>query len=409
MYNINSYLSIKNKTFYCVITYYVNGKRKIKWISTDIKETASRKKAEKRRIEIRDKFIADYNPLNENKDSNVANKEENITFADYMVKWLDKIKHQIAEFTYAGYKRTIEGRIYKYFSETNILLIDLKPVHILDFYNHLYNEGLKGTTINHYHANIRKALDYATKTDLIVSNPATKIDKPKEEQFIASPYTEEELNKLFSAVSQTNIELLIYLSTFYGLRRSEVSGLKWDAIDFDNKTITIKHTVTKGTTKEGANTIIAKDKTKNKSSYRTLPLIEDIESLLLQKKNKIEYYKSLFKKSYINDFKEYVCVNDIGELFKPDYITHRFVSLLKKYNLRRIRFHDLRHSCATLLVKKGIPLREIQEWLGHSSSKTTERCTHLDSSSKIKSATVIENSLILDIKKDILECTPNIS
>ena len=85
--------------------------------------------------------------------------------------------------------------------------------------------------------------------------------------------------------------------------------------------------------------------------------------------------------------------------------------------MREIRFHDLRHSCATLLVKKGISLREIQDWLGHSSSKTTERYAHLDSSTKIKSATAIENALSFstktnnenkDIKKDILDLDSNI-
>ena len=65
------------------------------------------------------------------------------------------------------------------FNKINILLTDLKPVHILDFYTFLYSQGLNGTTVNHYHANIRTALEYTCKTDLILSNPANKIDKPK--------------------------------------------------------------------------------------------------------------------------------------------------------------------------------------------------------------------------------------
>ena len=212
--------------------------------------------------------------------------------------------------------------------------------------------------MNHYHASIRTALEYACKTDLILSNPVNKIDKPKISQFITSPYNEKELNNLFKIIKNTNIELIIYLTTFYGLRKSEVLGLKWDAIDFDNKTITIKHTVTKGINDdENSKTktkLIIKDKTKNKSSYRTLPLIEDIESLLLHKKKMIEYYKSLFKDSYIKTYKDYVCVNEMEDLFKPDYTGKRFLHLLKQNDLRPIRFHDLRHSCATLLVKKGI-------------------------------------------------------
>ena len=417
MYNITAYLTIKNKTFYTVLTYYVEGIRKLKWVSTGIKENESKRKAEKKLVQIRDEFKEKLETITETKTEDTKVK---ITFADFMIKWLDMIKHQVEESTYTGYKRQIEGRLKKYFTEHPILLEDLKPVHILDFYNSLYAEGLKGNTVVKYHANIRKALDYAVQTDLILSNPAIKVGRPQQEQFIADYYNEEELNNLFKVVRNTPIELIINLTAFYGLRRSEVLGLKWSAIDFKNKTITISHKVitvtdesedTKNKTK-----MITKSKTKNKSSYRTLPLFKEIEELLLYTKKIQEYYKSQFRDSYNNNYKDFVCVDELGNLRKPDYVSHKFKQILRKNNLREIRFHDLRHSCATLLVKKGISLREIQDWLGHSSSKTTERYAHLDSSSKIKSASAIEKALSFStnmenerIKKDILDQDSNTS
>ena len=110
-----------------------------------------------------------------------------------MIKWLDMIKHQVEESTYTGYKRQIEGRTKEYFTKNPVMLVYLKPVHILDFYNWLYSQGLKGTTVTKYHANIRKALDYAVQTDLISNNPAIKVGRPQQEQFIADYYNEEEL------------------------------------------------------------------------------------------------------------------------------------------------------------------------------------------------------------------------
>ncbi len=108
-------------------------------------------------------------------------------------------------------------------------------------------------------------------------------------------------------------------------------------------------------------------------------------------------------------------MDELGNLRKPDYVSHKFKQILRNNDLREIRFHDLRHSCATLLVKKGISLREIQDWLGHSSSKTTERYTHLDSSTKINSALAIEKALSFNTntdiktnKKDILDLDSNI-
>lgn len=323
MYNVTAYLTIKNKTFYTVLTYYVDDKRKLKWVSTGIKEHESKKKAEKKLIQIRDEFINKLETITATK---TEDKEVQILFSDFMIKWLDIIKHQVEESTYTGYKRQIEGRTKEYFTKNPVMLVDLEPVHILDFYNWLYSQGLKGTTVTKYHANIRKALDYAVQTDLIPNNPAIKVGRPQQEQFIADYYNEEELNNLFKVVKDTTLELIVYLTAFYGLRGSEVLGIKWSAIDFENKTITISHKVVTVTNEnENSKTktkTITKRKTKNKSSYRTLPLFKEIEELLLYTKKMQKYYMSIFKE------------------------------ILKNNDLRKIRSHDLRHSCATLLLKK---------------------------------------------------------
>lgn len=416
MYDITAYLTIKNKTFYTVLTYYVDGIRKLKWVSTEIKGNESKKKAEKKLIQIRDEFI---NKLETITTTKTEDKKVQISFADFMIKWLDMIKHQVEESTYTGYKRQIEGRTKEYFTKHPIMIADLKPVHILDFYNWLYSQGLKGNTVVKYHANIRKALDYAVQTDLIQSNPAIKVGRPPQEQFIADYYNQEELNNLLKIVKDTPLELIVYLTAFYGLRRSEVLGIRWSAIDFENKTITISHKVVTVTNEDEEiqtkTKMITKSKTKNKSSYRTFPLFKEIENLLLYTRKMQEYYASIFKDSYNKKYKDFVCLDELGNLRKPDYVSHKFKQLLRNNDLREIRFHDLRHSCATLLVKKGISLREIQDWLGHSSSKTTERYTHLDSSTKINSASAIEKALnfntntdIKTNKKDILDLDSNI-
>lgn len=198
-----------------------------------------------------------------------------------------------------------------------------------------------------------------------------------------------ELEQLFAAVKDDPIELGVILAAFYGLRRSEVVGLKWSAIDFGKKTITIRHTVTQVCV-EGKSTIIEKDRTKTKSSYRTLPLVAPFEELLHRLKAKQEQHRKLCGKSYCTQYAEYIYVNEIGDLIKPGYITQHFPMLLEKKNMRKIRFHDLRHSCASLLYANGVSLKEIQEWLGHSDISTTSNIyTHLDYSSKIASANAI--------------------
>lgn len=184
-------------------------------------------------------------------------------------------------------------------------------------------------------------------------------------------------------------EFGVIAAAFYGLRRSEILGLKWDAVDFDRKTITIRHTVTEATV-DGKVQRVCDDSTKTKSSYRTLPLVEPFEKILLQMKAKQEENRQLCGNCYCQDYLEYVYVNEIGELIKPGYLTAHFPMVLKKHNMPRIRFHDLRHSCASLLFAQGVSLKEIQAWLGHSTIGTTANIyTHLDENSKINSANAI--------------------
>lgn len=272
---------------------------------------------------------------------------------------------------------------------------------IQEYYNILFSDGLSANSVIHHHAIIRKALDYAYKMDIIPNNPADKVQRPKKEQYIGSFYNENELNELFEKSKDDPLNLMIRMASYYGLRRSEVLGLKWDAFDFDNKTITIKHTVTIGRI-DGKRQIYSKDRTKNKSSYRTLPLIDDIADRLLEFKGQQEYFKKAFGKSYYNKDKEYVFVKPDGKLTRPDYVSEHFKNLLKNLGLRHIRFHDLRHSCASLLLAKGIPMKAIQEWLGHSNFSTTANIyAHLDSNSKQLSAQAITSAF--EIKKEIEE------
>ena len=189
------------------------------------------------------------------------------------------------------------------------------------------------------------------------------------------------------------LELPILFGAFYGLRRSEAIGLKWDAIDFYQNTIMIRHTVT-SCDLDGKRVLVASDTTKTKSSMRTLPLVPFMRERLLALKEEQQENRRLCGRSYIKEYLEYVCVNEIGDLIKPHYVTESFPKLLKAKGMRQIRYHDLRHSCASLLLANGVPMKQIQEWLGHSDFSTTANIyAHLDYSSKLTSADAMLNGL----------------
>jgi len=173
---------------------------------------------------------------------------------------------------------------------------------------------------------------------------------------------------------------------FYGLRREEIVGLKWDAVDFEQNTISIQFTVT-ACNLDGKRVIIDKKRTKNKSSRRTLPMIPVLRNKLLTMKEERDEYRKLCRNSYNTKYLAFVYVDEVGERIKPDYITQAFGKILKKNSLRKIRFHDLRHSCASLLLANGVSMKQIQEWLGHSDFGTTANIyAHLSFDSKLSSA-----------------------
>lgn len=262
--------------------------------------------------------------------------------------------------------------------------------HIQDYYNYeLEVNHVSANTVKHRHANIHKAFAYAYKTDLIQSNPADKVELPKIEKYSGQFYNQKQIENLIRVVKGDPIEFGVITASFYGLRRSEVLGLKWDAIDFENKTITIRHTVHEVTI-DGKTRIVASDTTKTKSSYRSLPLVKPFEEILLRMKQEQEENKRLCGRCYCQDYLDYIYVNQIGEIVKPGFVTAHFSAVLKANNLPHIRFHDLRHSCASLLFAQGVSLKEIQAWLGHSTIGTTANIyTHLDENNKLSSANAI--------------------
>lgn len=398
MTQVAGHLQEKKGYYYAVLSYKdENGRRKTKWVSTKLPVKGNKKKAEAILTELRRTFSPPRITEGIKPDGEYqASQMRNMLFADYMIYWLDIIKPNVTLNTYSGYSANVKSIIAPYFREKGITLGNLQATDIQKFYTERLKK-VKPNSVQKYHANIRKALTYAVKMDFIEINPIYKVEKPKKNSFIADYYSVEEVERLFAAAKDTYLEIPVLLGAFYGFRRSEIIGLRWKMIDFDKNTITINHTVTVATI-DGEKHIVAEDRAKTKSSLRTLPLVQPVKEKLIALKEKQEMYQKKFKKSYNKEYLEYVCVDEIGNLLLPNYLTSTFPSFLKRNGFRKIRFHDLRHTCASLLLKNGVSMKQIQEWLGHSDFSTTANIySHLDYNSKILSANAMLEAINVNV------------
>lgn len=391
-------LQEKNDYFYIVLSYKdESGKRKEPWFKTGLKVRGNKKKAEEMLKEYRENFDIKTGQLKKDEPIILTNEKEDgsdMLFGDYMLQWVERVKNTLELTSYAGYKRNISSIIAPYFNARGITLATLSGAMIDSFYDAELKRGLSPNTVIRYHANIHKALEDAFKDGLIPYNYADRAHRPKEEEYIAEFYNRDELLELFEIVKGKKIEFAVLIAAYYGFRREEVVGLKWSCIDFKYKTITVKHTVTECSI-DGKVMMVAKDRGKSKKSIRTLPLVEPVEKMLLRLKEKENLNKEIFGNTYDYDYDEYIYKDPDGKLVKPGFITQNFSDqIIKKYNLKKIRYHDLRHSCATLLRHEGVPMEDIQKWLGHSQITITNKLyAHFQYDAHIRSADKIGKAL----------------
>lgn len=313
---------------------------------------------------------------------------------EYRFQLQEIAKGRLAHATYGAYQGLLKSTIVPYFRKKKLTLRELEARHLQMFYSEMLRRVTPNTVI-HYHAVIHSALKYAVKTDMLIQNVADKVDRPRKNSFQPVFLSADEMQKMFEALRGTKLELPVLVAAFYGLRRGEVVGLKWDAIDFERNTITIKHIVTNAKI-DGKCEIVCADRAKTKSSLRSLPLVSNIREKLLALREQQKENRRVCGNCYSKKYDGYVFVDAMGNIFNPRSVTANFSKLLEQNGLRHIRFHDLRHSCASLLLANDVPLKHIQEWLGHSDIGTTANIySHLDYKSKITSANVMDNILTL--------------
>ena len=330
---VAGHLTLKNGRYYAVLNYRnAGGQRKTKWIALGLPEKGNKRKAEAELAKLR----AEFEPPKE-----VGDLSSDMLFADYLLEWLEIAKGRLAVATYSSYAAMIKMPVGPYFRQRNLTLRELEARHLQMFYSEMLRKVTPNTVI-HYHAIIHSALKYAVKTDMLIQNVADKVDRPRKNSFQPVFLSAEEMQKMFEALRGTKLELPVLVAAFYGFRRGEVLGLKWDAIDFERGTISVIRTVTT-ITLDGKQAEIEQQSAKTKSSLRTLPLIGSFREYFMQVKEAQELNKQVCGNCYNYEYDGFVFVDELGERMRVEYLTNAFPKFLESHGLRRMRFHDLRH------------------------------------------------------------------
>jgi integrase len=370
----------KNGRYHMVINMPTeDGRTKPKWESTGLKTRGNKKIAQK----MLDDRLAELNKYNI--------PYSKITVSEYFKGWLSLIQREVRPNTYRSYEGNMLNHIIPYFEKHKVLLQELKPYHLENYYSSLLQAdsklkdggALSPMTIKHHHQNISKALSDAVRRGLIMYNPASAAKTPRTEKFKSEYLDPKQIDEMLTLFKGNTVELPVMLCAVYGFRRSEVCGLKWCCVDFDKRTITVAETLQQNTGGDYTS------KPKTESSYRTLPMTETVYTVLKAHKQLQDERRAIMGNYYVVN--DYVCTWSNGEVISPNYLTKTFSSVIAKSTLPKIRLHDLRHSVATNLLHNGVQVVDVQEWLGHANASTTlDVYSHAAKSSKDEIARKIQ-------------------
>jgi len=319
-------------------------------------------------------------------------EDSKITVATNLRNWLKTyVEPTLAATTIDGYKSNIENYIIPNIG--SIPLQKLTPVQVQEMYQKLSKDGrldgkggLAPRTIRSIHRIMSKAFNEALKMQIIKRNVTTMVSIPKAVPYKAKIYEEEEIITLLNNANGSDMSVPITLAVALGLRRGEILGLKWADIDLAKSTLTVNNNLV--STNAGA--VLTTPKTK--TSHRALQMSKGI--VILLKRHLLAQRESKLKLGTSYQDNDFVCCYPDGSIYQPKNFSKKFAWFLKKHNMPHVRFHDLRHSNATIMLKYGVPAKIASERLGHTSiSVTMDLYSHVTASMQTEVAQKIEDGI----------------
>lgn len=302
--------------------------------------------------------------------------------AGFLRDWLKDKKSEVADSTIKKYEWTLEGHVIPELGELPIK--ELTAYHLDEFYKDK-QEKLSSSTVKTIHGALQTALNEAVRQQLVETNPAENAKCPKVKKTKIDTLTESEAAKLNNAMSDENsYEMAIYLALNTGMRRSEVLGLTWDNVDFQNGLIAVQRTLVRNM--QGGYNF---GEPKSESSYRNIAMTDATAEKLKAYQQKVFRYK-MEADEWEND--ELVFVTKNGTHLQPRNVRRKLNKKIDELEISDCTFHELRHTHATLMLKEDVNPKKVQERLGHSSIEVTlDKYSHVTPQMQREAAEKISN------------------
>lgn len=324
----------------------VTGKRRQKWVYADTEKECQRK----------------VNELIYRIQTNTYVETSKLKMNDYLDMWLKNYaKGNVAPSTYRSYEGIVRVHLKPRIGSIDIN--KLKPIRIQQLYTELLDTHLSSTSVLYIHRVLHKALQEAVKWGLITSNPADNVNPPKKRKIQYSTWDSDTISKALELAEGTLLYVPIVLAATTGARLGEICGLQWNDVDLETGQISIRYTYQK----INGNWELKSVKTNGSNRLVIIPkaVIQILRKhRLWQKKNMAFFGPDYHYNNFVNTWPD-------GRPVLTEYITKNFKKFIKEHGLPEIRFHDLRHTHATELLKMGVNPKIVSERLGHSNIRIT--------------------------------------
>lgn len=360
--------------------------------------TGTRKETTKRGFLTKGEAEAFLLDLNQRLTTNTFLPEKSILVRDYLLDWLEVyVKVNLRRSTYLGYQRIVKNHLIRNLGE--LPLKDVTPMSIDRMYAYLLQNGradgkggLSAKSVLYTHRVLNEAMEHAVKKRLLYLNPVKSVmNTPKPKRFKSGIYSADEIIQLLAVVKDTKLEVPVALAAVCGLRRGECLALTDNDIDFENQLIMINKQML-----ELENKAVVGEP-KSEESNRIVSAPPEIFSIIKRNMERNKRNKSLLGNEY-EDHRLIVC-NDNGTPIRPVYFSKNFAKTIERSGMKHIRFHDLRHSCASLMLKSGVAMKTASQILGHSSiGITADLYTHVFQETK-KEAALQVGQVVFGVEK----------